>query len=35
MKNKLTDQALMPNYLSHIYVDGLKAVKPGAVRMDR
>ena len=35
MKNKLTDQAVMPNYLSYIYVDGLKAVKPGAVRMDR
>ena len=35
MKNKLVDQAMMPNYLSYIYVDGLKAVKPGAVRMDR
>jgi NitT/TauT family transport system substrate-binding protein len=35
MKSKLTDQAVMPNYLSYIYVDGLKAVKPGAVRMDR
>lgn len=35
MKNKLTDQAVIPNYLSYIYVDGLKAVKPGVVRMDR
>ena len=35
MKNKLTEQTVMPNYVSHIYVDGLKAVKPGAVRMDR
>ena len=35
MKNKLTDQTVMPNYLSYIYVDGLKSVKPGAVRMDR
>ncbi len=35
VKNKLTDQSVMPNYLSHIYVDGLMAVKPGAVRMDR
>ena len=35
MKNKLTDQTVMPGYVSFIYVDALKAVKPGAVRMDR
>ena len=35
MKNKLVDQAMMPNYMGYIYVDGLKDVKPGAVRMDR
>ncbi len=35
MKNKLTDQTVMPGYASFIYVDALKAVKPGAVRMDR
>ena len=35
MKNKLTDETVMPNYLSYIYVDGLKSVKPGSVRMDR
>ena len=35
IKNLLTDQAAMPNYLSYIYLDGLKAVKPAAVKMNR
>ena len=35
MKNKLTEQTVMPNYQSYLYVDGLKAVKPESVRMHR
>ena len=35
MKNKLTDETAMPNYLDYIHVDGLKAVKPEAVKMNR
>jgi NitT/TauT family transport system substrate-binding protein len=35
MKNKLAEQAPMPNFQSYLYVDGLKAVKPESVRMDR
>jgi NitT/TauT family transport system substrate-binding protein len=35
MNNKLTDQAAMPDYLSFIHVDSLKAVKPEAIRMSR
>lgn len=30
IKNKLTDRTEVPNYLGFIYMDGLKAVKPGA-----
>jgi ABC-type nitrate/sulfonate/bicarbonate transport system substrate-binding protein len=33
MKNKLTEQAAMPNFLSYIYFDGLQAVKPEAVKI--
>ena len=33
MSNKLTDRADMPDYLSFIYFDGLKAVKPKAIKM--
>jgi ABC-type nitrate/sulfonate/bicarbonate transport system substrate-binding protein len=35
MKNKLTDQTVMPDYLSFIDIDSLKAVKPEAIRMSR
>ncbi len=35
MKNKLAEQAEMPDYRSYIYSDALKAVKPEAVRMNR
>ena len=35
MKNKLTDQAEMPDYLSYIHLDSLRAVKPEAIRMNR
>ncbi len=35
MNNKLTDQAAMPDYLSFIHVDSLKAVKPEAISMNR
>lgn len=35
MNNKLTDQAAMPDYLSFIHLDSLKAVKPEAIRMSR
>jgi ABC-type nitrate/sulfonate/bicarbonate transport system substrate-binding protein len=35
MKNKLTDQTIMPDYLSFIHLDSLKAVKPEAIRMNR
>ncbi|WP_292429560.1 NrtA/SsuA/CpmA family ABC transporter substrate-binding protein [Methylobacter sp.] len=35
MKNKLTDQTVMPDYLSFIDIDSLKAVKPEAIRMNR
>ena len=35
MRNKLTEQTVMPNYQSYLYVDGLKAVKPESVQMDR
>ncbi|MDI6742230.1 MAG: ABC transporter substrate-binding protein, partial [Smithella sp.] len=33
IKNRLTSGTTMPNYLDFIYFDGLKAVKPDAVRM--
>jgi ABC-type nitrate/sulfonate/bicarbonate transport system substrate-binding protein len=35
MKNRLTTHRDMPNYLDFIYVDGLRAVKPEAVRIIR
>jgi ABC-type nitrate/sulfonate/bicarbonate transport system substrate-binding protein len=35
MKNKLTDQTVMPNYSDFIYPDALRAVKPEAVRINR
>jgi NitT/TauT family transport system substrate-binding protein len=35
MKNKLADQAVMPDYMSYIHLDSLKAVKPDAIRMNR
>lgn len=31
MKNKLTDRADMPNYLSQMYLDGLQTVTPAAI----
>ena len=35
MKNKLTDRTVMPDYLSYIHLDSLKAVKPEAIKMNR
>ena len=35
IKNKLTDKTLVPNYLDYIYMGGLAAVKPEAVRIMR
>lgn len=35
IKNRLTLRRDMPNYLDHIYADGLHAVKPEAVRIVR
>lgn len=35
IKNRLTDQAEMPDYLSYIHLDSLRAVKPEVVRMNR
>ena len=35
MKNKLTDETVMPNYSDYIHLDSLKAVKPEAVKMNR
>lgn len=35
MKNKLTNQTVMPDYASYIHLDSLKAVKPDALRMTR
>ena len=35
MKNKLTDETVMPNYWDYIHVDSLKAIKPEAVRLNR
>jgi NitT/TauT family transport system substrate-binding protein len=31
IKNKLTSRTAIPNYLNHVYLDGLEAVAPGAV----
>jgi len=35
IKQQLTERREMPNYLDYIYVDGLLAVKPVAVRIIR
>lgn len=35
MKNKLTDKTEMPDYLSYIQLDNLRAIKPEAIRMNR
>jgi hypothetical protein len=35
IKHRLTKRKDMPNYLNFIYVDGLLAVKPEAVRIIR
>ena len=35
MKNKLAEQATMPNFQSYLYLDGLKSVRPESVRMAR
>ncbi|MGO9614513.1 MAG: nitrate ABC transporter substrate-binding protein, partial [Dissulfurispiraceae bacterium] len=35
LKNNLAKRSDMPNYLDFIYVDGLQAVKPEAVRLVR
>jgi sulfonate transport system substrate-binding protein len=35
IKNRLTDTANVPNYLNFIYLEGLQAVKPAAVRILR
>ena len=35
IKNRLTDQTVMPDYLTYIYLDGLRAVKPEVVKIGR
>lgn len=35
MKNKLTKQAVMPDYMQYIHPDSLSAVKPEALKMNR
>jgi ABC-type nitrate/sulfonate/bicarbonate transport system substrate-binding protein len=35
MKNKLTDQTVMPEYQNYIHLDSLRAVKPDAIRGGR
>lgn len=35
MSNKLTGQGRMPDYLAHLYFDGLDVVRPDAVRVRR
>lgn len=35
MKNGLTDQSVMPDYLKHIHLDSLRAVKPEAIKISR
>lgn len=35
IKNRLTQQKVMPNWLDFIYEDGLRTVKPDAVRIIR
>ena len=33
ISNNLTTEKAVPNFLDYIYIDGLKAVKPGGVRI--
>lgn len=35
MKNKLTEQTVMPDFRNYIHLDSLQAVKPNAVRLNR
>jgi NitT/TauT family transport system substrate-binding protein len=35
IKNKLTTEKQVPNFLNYIYEDGLKAIKPEAVNIIR
>ncbi|HLP97396.1 MAG TPA: NrtA/SsuA/CpmA family ABC transporter substrate-binding protein [Sideroxyarcus sp.] len=35
MKNKLTEQTVMPDYLGYIHLDSLRDVKPEAIKMGR
>ncbi|MGC2164660.1 MAG: hypothetical protein WA632_01445, partial [Gallionella sp.] len=35
IKNKLTKQTEMPDYLSFIHFDSLRAIKPEAIKMNR
>jgi len=35
MKNKLTEQTVMPNYLDYLHLDSLRAIKPEAIKIDR
>ena len=35
IKNKLTEQTVMPDYMSYIHLDSLRAVKPKAIKMSR
>ncbi len=35
IKNKLTDKTVMPDFLSFIHLDSLKAIKPEAITMNR
>jgi NitT/TauT family transport system substrate-binding protein len=35
IKNKLTTEKQIPDFVNYIYVDGLKAVKPEAVKIIR
>jgi NitT/TauT family transport system substrate-binding protein len=35
IKNKLTTEKQVPDFLSYIYEDGLKAIKPEAVKIIR
>ena len=35
IKNNLTSEKQVPDFIKYIYVDGLKAVKPGAVNIIR
>jgi NitT/TauT family transport system substrate-binding protein len=35
IKNKLTKENQVPNFMNYLYLDGLKAVKPEAVNIIR